>query len=91
MKALDITKATAPLAKYAREVSKEPVIVTVGGKPFAAVVPIENADLETVTLSTNPQFLLLIERSRSRQKAEGGISTAEMRRRLAPKKTARRR
>lgn len=48
----------------------------------AALVPIENTDLETATLSTHPRFLALIERSRSRQKAEGGISSAEMRRRL---------
>lgn len=44
--------------------------------------PIENADVETVTLSTHPQFLSLIERSRARQNAEGGISSDEMRRRL---------
>jgi prevent-host-death family protein len=91
MKTLDITEATAPLAEYAQKASKEPVIVTVGGKPVAAVVSIENADLETVTLSTHPQFLALIERSRSRQKAEGGISSAEMRRRLRHKKAARNR
>lgn len=35
---------------------------------------------ESAHLSTNPQFLALIERSRARQKAEGGISGAEMRR-----------
>lgn len=89
MKTLDITKATASLGKYAREASKGPVIVTVDGKPVAALVPIENTDLETATLSTNPQFLALIERSRSRQKAEGGISAAEMRRRLGLKRTVR--
>lgn len=82
MKTLDMADATSPLADYAREARKEPVIVTEGGKPVAAVVPIENADLETVALSTNPQFLALIERSRARQKAEGGISASEMRRRL---------
>ncbi len=82
MKTLEMAKATAPLAEYAREVSKEPVILTVDGKPVAALVQIENADLETVTLSTHPQFLALIERSRTRQKAEGGISSTEMRRRL---------
>lgn len=82
MKTLEMAKATAPLAEYARDVSKEPVILTVGGRPVAALVSIENADLETVTLSTHPQFLALIERSRARQKAEGGISSAEMRRRL---------
>lgn len=43
---------------------------------------IENADLETVSLSTNPRFIDIIERSRERQEREGGISSAEMRRRL---------
>ena len=82
MKTIELVQATAPLAEYAKEVNKELIIITVGGKPVAALVPIENADLETVTLSTHPQFLALIERSRARQKAEGGISSAEMRRRL---------
>ena len=89
MKTLEMVKATAPLAKYAQNVGDEPVIVTVDGRPVAALVPIENADLETATLSTHPQFLALIERSRARQKAEGGTSSAEMRRRLGPKKRLR--
>jgi antitoxin (DNA-binding transcriptional repressor) of toxin-antitoxin stability system len=82
MKMLEMAKATAPLAEYAQDVGKEPVILTVGGIPVAALVPIANADLETVTLSNHPDFLALIERSLARQKAEGGISGAEMRRRL---------
>ena len=88
MKTLEMAKATAPLAEYAQDVSKEPVILTVGGRPVAALVPIENADLETATLSTHPQFLALIERSRARQKSEGGISSEEMRRRLGLNRTA---
>ena len=64
----------------------EPVIVTSKGRPIAALVSIENADLETVSLSINPQFLELIERSRARQRAEGGISSEEMRRRLGVRK-----
>ena len=91
MKTLEVAKATAPLAEYARDVNKEPVVLTVGGKPVAALVPIENADVETVTLSTHPQFLALIERSRARQKSEGGISSAEMRRRLRLKQRAHKR
>ncbi len=82
MRILERARATGSLAKYARDLNKEPVILTVGGKPVAALVPIENADLETVTLSTHPKFLALIERSRTRQKTEGGISGEEMRRRL---------
>lgn len=82
MKTLEVVKATAPLAEYAQTVSQEPVILTVDGKPFAALVSIENTDWETMTLSTYPQFLALIEQSRARQKTDGGISGAEMRRRL---------
>ena len=82
MKTLEMSKATAPLADYARDVDKEPVIVTEHGRPVAALMPIENADRETVSLSTNAQFLALIERSRQRHEAQGGISSDEMRRRL---------
>jgi prevent-host-death family protein len=82
MKTVEMKQAMAPLARYARDVAKEPVIVTKHGRPVAALMPIENADRETVALSTNPQFLALIERSRRRHQAEGGISTDEMRRRL---------
>jgi prevent-host-death family protein len=89
MKTLEMAKATAPLAEYARDVSREPVILTVRGKPVAALVSVENADLETITLSTRPQFIALIERSRARQRAEGGISSEEMRRRLGVRKTTR--
>lgn len=38
------------------------------------------ADLESLPLSTNRDFLAIIERSRSRLKKEGGISSGEMRR-----------
>ena len=45
-------------------------------------MPIQNVDLETVSLSTNPQFVELIKRSRARVRADGGISSEEMRRRF---------
>jgi len=67
MKTIEMTEATAALAEYARRVAIEPVIVTVGGEPVAALVAIENADMETISLSTNPKFMALIERARTRQ------------------------
>ena len=82
MKTIEIAKARLPLADYTKEVTKEPVIVTIEGKPVAALVGIKNADIETVSLSNNPRFLVLIERSRRKQKTKGGISTEEMRHRL---------
>ncbi len=41
-----------------------------------------DVDIESEKLSLNPKFIALIEQSRARQRAEGGISSAEMRRRL---------
>ena len=86
MKTVEATKATLSLADYTKEVIEEPVVVTVKGKPVAALVSIVNADLETVSLSHNQKFLNLIERSRRHQEREGGLSTEEMRRRLKQKR-----
>jgi prevent-host-death family protein len=90
MKTLEISKARRSLASYSKKARKEPMVVTANGKPIAALIGIQNADMETVTLSNNPQFLALIERSRQRQSQEGGISGEQMRRRLSlkPKKGA---
>ena len=85
MKTVELGKATASLAEYARRARREPVVLTVGGKPVAVLVVIKNADLETAALSTDPKFVALIERSRARLKAEGGLSSDEMRRRLGAK------
>jgi antitoxin (DNA-binding transcriptional repressor) of toxin-antitoxin stability system len=86
MKTVDVSEATLPLADYTKEITKEPLIVTDKGKPVAALVSIRSADAETVSLSNNQEFLDLIERSRTRQKSEGGFSTEEVRRRLKLKK-----
>ncbi len=86
MKTVDFAKAILPLSDYTKKIKKEPVIITKKGKPVAALVSIINADIETVSLSSNPKFIALIERSRAKQKTAGGISSDEMRRRLEKSK-----
>lgn len=88
MKIIEKADATASLSDYASGLKKEPVILTSNGKPIAALVSLENTDMETATLCTNPKFIELIGRSRERQRKEGGISSDEMRRRLGVKKKA---
>jgi len=82
MKIIEKANATASLGEYAADIDSGPVVVTDHGRPVAALVPLENADLETVSLSTNRQFIELIDRSRARVRAEGGVSGEEMRRRF---------
>lgn len=82
MKTIDLAKATAPLRKYAEGAAREVVVVTRGGKPMAAVVPVEDYDLESLSLSTNSRFLEIIAESRRSLEREGGIPIVEVRRRL---------
>jgi hypothetical protein len=87
MKMVEIDQATAPLAEYARDLENEPVILTRGGDPVAALMSLENVDWESVSLSTNPKFIALIERIRARQAVEGGFSSEEVRRIFGLEKT----
>ena len=73
---------TETFAAYSEHTEDFPIVVTDHGQPIAWLPPVPNADLETVLLSTDPQFPSLIARSRARQEKEGGISSEEMRRRL---------
>lgn len=82
MKKIEMRKASGSLSDYVEEARKDPIIVVKNGRPVAAVFPIENADMETISLSTSRRFLSIIKRSRARHKKEGGISSRDMRRRL---------
>jgi antitoxin (DNA-binding transcriptional repressor) of toxin-antitoxin stability system len=80
---VDVANATESLASYIRKAAGSgPVVVTNEGQPVAALVLLEDTDLESVALSTDPEFLALIQSSRARQAQEGGLSSAEVRRRL---------
>jgi antitoxin (DNA-binding transcriptional repressor) of toxin-antitoxin stability system len=83
MKTLELRKATGSLARYIGDAQKGPVVFTVKGDPIAALVPVTNADLETLSLSSNQTFLGLIRRSRRAWETEGGLSTAQVRLRLS--------
>ena len=88
MKTIELSEATSSLAGYASQAHDEAVIVTQMGKPVAALVPVEGVDLERLSLGTNPDFLTLIEQSRACCHPGAGISTEEMRARLAARHKA---
>jgi hypothetical protein len=83
VKTLDLRKAGGSVATYVGDAKKGPVIFTVKGDPVAALVRLTNADLETLSLSSNRTFLGMIARSRTAWKAKGGLSSGQVRRRLA--------
>jgi antitoxin (DNA-binding transcriptional repressor) of toxin-antitoxin stability system len=82
VKKVTLAKATASLAEFARALDGDVLDLTDSGRPVAALVPIQDMDMETLAVGTSPQFLDIIERSRHRHEQEGGISLDEMRNRL---------
>jgi hypothetical protein len=83
MKTIELTEATKPLADYVKEMDGMSIMIMYKGVALAALVPLDNADYETVSLSTNPEFIAMLERSRARGREEGGFSTEEMRKMFA--------
>ena len=82
MNTIEKEQAKDSLGDYVGRLEDQPTVITDHGEPVAALFPLSNTDLETVSLSTNPGFIELIERSRHRQSTEGGLSSKEMRERL---------
>jgi antitoxin (DNA-binding transcriptional repressor) of toxin-antitoxin stability system len=79
MKRVSIAKASRTLAQYTSELNGEIVVVTQGNRPVAALVPLTSGDRESLALSTHPEFLKLIRRSRAEAAAGKTTSLPEMR------------
>ncbi len=87
MKTVEMAEATASLSDYARKARKETLIVTRRGKPVAALMPVDaRTDLENLVVTTHPTFRAIMERSEARYKTEGGLSTKQVRARLAARR-----
>ncbi|NJL39334.1 MAG: type II toxin-antitoxin system Phd/YefM family antitoxin [Leptolyngbyaceae cyanobacterium RM2_2_4] len=71
MKTVEISEITSLLENY--DETTQPFILTRNGQPIAALVPVENIDLETLSLSLNPKFSSIIEQSRRSQEEAGQI------------------
>jgi prevent-host-death family protein len=81
-KTIQLSKAKQSLATYIQELDGGTIVVTNRGRAIAAVVPVKNADAETISLSQSPKFQAIIKRSRARHDREGGLSSHAMRQRL---------
>ena len=80
VRTVDIADAIQTLAEYARQLDGGRIVVTSGGQLLAAVVLMDDADLETVSLSMDPQFMEIIRHSRTRGEREGGVAADEVER-----------
>jgi prevent-host-death family protein len=81
MRTIEISTASKPLAEYTAEFEEGFVLLTSNNKPVAAVVSLKGIDAESLALSTNSEFLEIIEQAR-RECAQGhtiSLSTLKQR------------
>lgn len=91
MKTIKLGSASRSLAAYAKELDDQIVVVTDRNKPVAAVVPLKNVDRESLVLSSHPEFLEIIEKSRRQFAAGDTLSLEEMKRAVLPRRAANKR
>lgn len=78
MKKYEITDGTGAIADCLQNLDTEPLILMKNERPIAVLLPVGDSDVETISLSLNPQFLELIQESRMQLKTKGGISLEEL-------------
>jgi len=91
MKTIKLTSASRSLAEYAKELDDQIVVVTDRNKPVAAVVPLKNVDRESLALSSHPEFLEIVAKSRWQFATGKTLTLEEMRRAVLPRRPANKR
>ena len=81
MKSIELSEVVA-LEPLLQSGDREPLCLTRNGETIAAIVPASEEDVENMLLSINPQFQSILERSEQRLNSEGGLTSAEVRKRL---------
>lgn len=82
MKHLDLTQATDSLATYVRQLGEDKLVLIENGQPVAVLMPVTENDLEDISLSNNPEFLAILEQSRTSLREKGGVSLEQVKQRL---------
>ena len=80
MRKIEINQATSPLGQYARELEHGPLVLTEDGHAIAALLPIDDSDLESLRLSLSPRFQAVIEQARAEFRDGSSLSSDEVRR-----------
>jgi hypothetical protein len=81
MKAMKLPKEIQSLLDVAEAAEEETLVFTRKKRPVAALVSLRNVDRESLALSTNPQFLKIIENARREVRAGKTISLEALQKR----------
>jgi hypothetical protein len=82
LKVLPLEETTLTVPDLAELVKEGPVILTRNGQPWMTVKDVSGSDWESISLTSNPRFMALIEESRRSYREKGGIRLDDLRREL---------
>ena len=82
METIQMPKELQPLLKFAEASERDTVVFTDKKRPVAAFVSLRKVDRESLALSTNPQFLRIIQAARNEVRAGRTISLESLERKF---------
>ena len=82
MKAMKLPKEIQPFLDVAETADAETLVFTKKKRPVAALVSLRKVDRESLALSTNPQFLRIIESARKEIREGKTISLEALKKRF---------
>src|SRR5437868_115750 len=88
MKAIQLPKELQPFVEAAEAAGEEPLVFTEKKRPVAALVSLRKVDRESLALSTNPQFLRIIESARKEVRAGKTISIEALQKKFGVRERA---
>jgi len=78
MKSIEVSKASKSLSDYAKELNEQILVITSNKKPIAALVSLKNIDEESLSLSSNSEFMEIIQAARAEIQSGKKLSLTEM-------------
>ena len=82
MKAIQLPRELQPFVEFAEAGGEEPLVFTEKKRPVAMLVSLRKVDWESLALSTNLEFLRIIETARKEIRAGQTTSLEEVERKL---------
>ncbi len=84
MKAIKLPKELEPLLEVAEASEEDTLVFTDKKRPVAALVSLRKVDQESLALSTNPEFMRIIETARKEIRAGKATSLEELEAKFKP-------
>jgi hypothetical protein len=82
LKILPLEETALTLSELEELMKDGPVILTRNGQPWLMIEDVSGSDQESISLSSNPRFMALIEASRRSHREKKGIGLNDLRREI---------